>query len=72
VRYYWTAPKVKDAVERLIANLGGVEIPETMLSAYLPEEYKAVRAGVLKAEAEALVRYHIRMAIAPYAAACAD
>ncbi len=71
VRYYWTAPKVKDAVERLIANLAGVEIPETMLSAYLPEEYKAVRAGVLKAEAEALVRYRIRTAIAPYAAACA-
>jgi D-tagatose-1,6-bisphosphate aldolase subunit GatZ/KbaZ len=71
VRYYWTAPKVKDAVERLIANLGAVEIPETMLSAYLPEEYKAVRAGALKAEAKAIVLQRIRTAIAPYAAACA-
>ncbi len=70
VRYYWTAPKVKDAVERMMKNLGGVEIPETMLSAYLPEEYKAVRMGRLKPEVKALVIYRIRTAIAPYAAAC--
>jgi D-tagatose-1,6-bisphosphate aldolase subunit GatZ/KbaZ len=71
VRYYWTNAQVKDAVERLMENLRGVEIPETMLSAYLPEEYKAVRAGRLKADAKAIVIHRIRAAIAPYAEACA-
>lgn len=74
VRYYWTAPAVKDAVDRLVENLQGVEIPETMLSAYLPDEYRAVRAGTLKAEGgakvKALIIHRIRQAIAPYAAAC--
>jgi len=70
VRYYWTVPKVKTAVEKLITNLDGVEIPETMLSAFLPEDYKAVRAGKLKADAKALTIHRIRTAILPYAAAC--
>jgi D-tagatose-1,6-bisphosphate aldolase subunit GatZ/KbaZ len=72
VRYYWTAPAVKDAVERLMENLSRVEIPETMLSAYLPDAYRAVRAGELKPEAKAIVIHRIRAAIAPYAEACAN
>lgn len=70
VRYYWTAPAVKDAVERLIENLRGVEIPETMLSAYLPDAYRAVREGALQPNAKAIVIHRIRAAIAPYAQAC--
>jgi D-tagatose-1,6-bisphosphate aldolase subunit GatZ/KbaZ len=71
VRYYWTAPQVKDAVERLIENLRAVEIPETMLSAYLPDAYRAVRAGELQPDAKSIVIHRIRAAIAPYAEACA-
>ena len=72
VRYYWTAPAVKDAVERLMENLSRVEIPETMLSAYLPDAYRAVRAGELKPEAKTIVIHRIRGVIAPYAEACAN
>lgn len=71
VRYYWTSAQVKDAVERLMGNLRGVEIPETMLSAYLPDAYREVRAGKLQAKAKAIVIDRIRAAIAPYAEACA-
>ena len=70
VRYYWTAPAVKDAVNRLMENLRGVEIPETMLSAYLPDAYRAVREGALKTDAKTIVIHRIRTAIAPYAQAC--
>ena len=70
VRYYWMARPVKDAVERLMENLRDVEIPETMLSAYLPDAYRAMRAGALKPEAKAIMIDRIRAAIAPYAAAC--
>jgi D-tagatose-1,6-bisphosphate aldolase subunit GatZ/KbaZ len=61
---------VKEAVERLMDNLRSMEIPETMLSAYLPDAYRAVREGALKPEAMAIVLDRIRAAIAPYAAAC--
>jgi D-tagatose-1,6-bisphosphate aldolase subunit GatZ/KbaZ len=70
VRYYWTAAPVKDAVQRLMENLRGAEIPETMLSAYLPDAYRAVRAGALRSDAKAIVIHRIRAAIAPYAEAC--
>lgn len=70
VRYYWNEPRVKEAVETLIANLRNVTIPETMLSAYLPDEYHAVRAGELQMAAESIVLYHIRQVLREYAAAC--
>jgi D-tagatose-1,6-bisphosphate aldolase subunit GatZ/KbaZ len=70
IRYYWTNPQVKQSVETLIANLRDRPIPETMLSACLPEEYLAVRAGTLAPDAHALILHSIRRALRPYAAAC--
>jgi D-tagatose-1,6-bisphosphate aldolase subunit GatZ/KbaZ len=69
VRYYWNAPRVKAAVETLLANLGQWTIPETLLSAFLPEQYVAVRAAQLKPEAHSII-LRIRQALQPYAAAC--
>lgn len=71
VRYYWNNPEIQQAVEHLLSNLSRVEIPETMLSAFLPDQYRAVRAGTLKAEAHALIVHRIRQVLLPYAQACA-
>ena len=70
VRYYWNAPPAKEAVEKLLLNLRQVTIPETMLSAYLPEEYLAVRAGTLHSDANSLVIHRIRTVLRAYAEAC--
>jgi len=70
IRYYWGADAARDAVDRLLSNLRGVRVPETLLSAHLPEEYRAVRAGEIADEPEAIVLHAIRRAIAPYAGAC--
>jgi D-tagatose-1,6-bisphosphate aldolase subunit GatZ/KbaZ len=70
VRYYWNAPAAKEAVEKLLLNLRQVAIPETMLSAYLPEEYLAVRAGTLRPDASSLVIHRIRTVLRAYADAC--
>jgi D-tagatose-1,6-bisphosphate aldolase subunit GatZ/KbaZ len=70
VRYYWNAPAAKEAVEKLLLNLRQVTIPETMLSAYLPEEYLAVRAGTLHPDASSLVIHRIRKVLRAYADAC--
>jgi D-tagatose-1,6-bisphosphate aldolase subunit GatZ/KbaZ len=70
VRYYWTAPQVKQAVEKLVSNLRQTPIPETMLSAFLPEQYVAVRAGTLEPEPHAITIHRIRQVLRPYASAC--
>ena len=70
VRYYWATPQAEDAVQTLMRNLREMTIPETMLSAFLPEAYRAVRAGELVSDPLAIVKYRIRSVLQPYAAAC--
>jgi len=70
VRYYWNHPEIRRAVEILLANLGGVTIPETMLSQFLPDQYCAVREGILQADAHSLILHRIRQVLRPYAQAC--
>ncbi len=70
VRYYWHELRVKEAVDVLMANLGSNSIPETLLSCFLPDEYRAMRAGTLKPDAHSLIIHRIREALRPYAAAC--
>jgi D-tagatose-1,6-bisphosphate aldolase subunit GatZ/KbaZ len=70
VRYYWTDPKVRKAVETLLTNIDSTHIPETLLSQYLPEQYAAMRAGTAISRAEELLLHKIRTALAPYADAC--
>jgi D-tagatose-1,6-bisphosphate aldolase subunit GatZ/KbaZ len=70
VRYYWNVPEVRESVEKLMRNLQDRELPETLLSAFLPDQYVAVRAGSLKPNAHALILDRIRQALRPYAQAC--
>jgi D-tagatose-1,6-bisphosphate aldolase subunit GatZ/KbaZ len=70
VRYYWNHPQIQNAVESLLANLCTVAIPETMLSAFLPDQYRAVREGTLQADPQSLIRHRIRQVLRPYAQAC--
>jgi D-tagatose-1,6-bisphosphate aldolase subunit GatZ/KbaZ len=71
IRYYWSEPAVKEAVDRLLRNLGAQPIPETLLSAYLPEQYRRLRVKLPSLLPEALVLDRIRQTLEPYAAACA-
>lgn len=70
IRYYWTDSEIKAAVECLLKNLQSVTIPETLLSAALPQQYHAVRSGVLQPDPHELIIHKIQHVIAPYAAAC--
>jgi D-tagatose-1,6-bisphosphate aldolase subunit GatZ/KbaZ len=70
MRYYWNDPRVQTAVARLMENLGRLKLPETMLSAYLPQQYGRVREGILKNDAEALIVDKVRDVLRVYATAC--
>ncbi|HZL64092.1 MAG TPA: class II D-tagatose-bisphosphate aldolase, non-catalytic subunit [Thermoleophilia bacterium] len=72
IRYYWPQAEVRDAIERLIANLSEHAIPPTLLSQYLPDEARAVRAGTLPAQPspQELIRHKILTVLDGYATAC--
>jgi D-tagatose-1,6-bisphosphate aldolase subunit GatZ/KbaZ len=71
VRYYWQKPEIEATVERLLANLASIEIPETMLSRYLPAQYEHVRSGGMAANAGSIIVDRIRDVLRIYALACA-
>jgi D-tagatose-1,6-bisphosphate aldolase subunit GatZ/KbaZ len=70
VRYYWTEPRVRSAAETLLRNLQGIEIPQTLLSSFLPDQYRAIRQGLLRPCPYELILDRIQQVIRPYAAAC--
>jgi D-tagatose-1,6-bisphosphate aldolase subunit GatZ/KbaZ len=71
IRYYWNDPLVQEAVTRLLQNLEKQPIPETLISAYLPEQYRRLRVVLPSISAEGLVLDRIRQTLEPYAAGCA-
>jgi D-tagatose-1,6-bisphosphate aldolase subunit GatZ/KbaZ len=70
MRYYWNDSRVQAAVARLVENLSRLQLPETMLSAYLPQQYERVREGSLKNKPESLIVDKVRDVLRVYAAAC--
>jgi D-tagatose-1,6-bisphosphate aldolase subunit GatZ/KbaZ len=70
MRYYWPQPAIEAAAAQLIDNLSNVEIPEPLLSQFLPDQYRRLRLGQLSAAPQDLLIDKIRDAIRPYAAAC--
>jgi len=70
LRYYWGDLAVQQATDRLMENLSSISIPETLISAYLPEQYRSIREGSLATKPLAMVLHAIRAALEPYAAAC--
>lgn len=71
-RYYWPEPQLAAAVEKLMANLQARRPPLTLLSQYLPEQYRKVREGELQNEPAQLVQDRIREVSRKYTAACSN
>lgn len=71
IRYYWHFPEVQAAIRKLMANLSKHTISESMLSDYLPEQYRKVRAGLLSKEPLPLVLDKIGDVLKEYSGACA-
>ena len=70
IRYYWAYPDVENAQRHLFSNLAAREIPQPLLSQYLPRQYERVRHGGLESVPEALVLDHVRGTLQDYVLAC--
>jgi len=70
IRYYWNDARVNKAVDVLLANLSAQEIPMPLISQFMPEQYQAIRQGLLHADPKQLVLNKIMQVTAVYAEAC--
>ncbi len=59
IRYYWSDKIVSDSLNRLVRNLTENPVPDTLLSQYLPEEYTAVREGIINGNPEEIILHRI-------------
>jgi D-tagatose-1,6-bisphosphate aldolase subunit GatZ/KbaZ len=69
-RYYWPEASVQKELEILLANLSSTEIPATLISQYLPQQYESVRAEAIAAQPESLIEDRIRQVLNLYSSAC--
>lgn len=70
IRYYWPTPSVEQALNLLIDNLDQTPPPLTLISQYMPVQFKAVMAGELTLNARALIFHKISEVLEQYSAAC--
>ncbi len=69
-RYYWSVPRVRAAVERLIQNLQEHTPPVSLLSQFLPNQAARIRAGELANRPRDLIRSKICEVTSVYSFAC--
>lgn len=70
IRYYWTDPGVVKALQQLLSNLDGNPPPWTLLSQYLPLQYRRLRAGLIPNKPMALIEDYVMGVLEDYSAAC--
>lgn len=69
-RYYWPVKEVENAKEKLFKNLENIEIPLSVLSQYMPQQFYEVCQGKINMKPKELVHSYIRIVAGIYARAC--
>jgi D-tagatose-1,6-bisphosphate aldolase subunit GatZ/KbaZ len=69
-RYYWTDPKVTQAVDRLLTNWHRKEIPMSLASQFLPDLLGDIRKGKIQNSAETVIQKKIGQVLDGYYLAC--
>ncbi len=59
IRYYWTEPEVQESLDCLMTNLGDIEIPLSLLSQYLPDQFRRIRRGELRNKIDEIIENKI-------------
>ncbi len=59
-RYYLPNPRVDASISNLLNNLRNITIPETLLSQYLPVQYRLVKEGLIDNTPESLISSYIQ------------
>lgn len=65
-RYYWDNNSVKESLDLLIRNLKSIKIPLSLISQFLPIQYKMVREGTLEIDPVVFIREAIKSILDEY------
>lgn len=72
IRYYWPEKRVQISLNRLLNNLQSIEIPLSLLSQYLPDQFHRIRTGNLTNEFGSIIQDKITQVLEDYDFACTD
>ncbi len=70
IRYYWTKPRVAQALDKLLSNLMELEIPPVLVSQYMPVQYVHYQQHSLQLSPMDLIQDKVVEVIQPYQFAC--
>ena len=70
IRYYWPTPEVESALTTLLNNIDSTAVPLTLISQYLPNQFDAIMAGKLRANAKEMIFHKIGEVLQKYSNAC--
>lgn len=66
IRYYWTNTTVDESVNKLLQNLEIINIPESLISQFMPNQYQELREGIIKNNPRDFVRSKITKVLDVY------
>ena len=69
IRYYWSNKNVDASVEKMLSNLERVNISESLISQFLPNQYKELREGLIENNPRDFVQSKITEVLAVYQSA---
>jgi len=70
IRYYWLEKRVQLSLNHLLKNLQSVEIPLSLLSQFLPDQFHRIRLGKLDNKPKSIIHDSISRVLQDYNFAC--
>ncbi|QIK69245.1 class II D-tagatose-bisphosphate aldolase, non-catalytic subunit [Erysipelothrix sp. HDW6C] len=65
-RYYLPIPEVQESINTLVENLTATPIPMTMLSQYMPYQYRRIKEGIIKNSPLDLIKDYVKLYLDDY------
>ena len=72
IRYYWPHPRIRQGVEKLIANLSAIPLPLGLISQYLPVQFERLLHNEIVATPQNLINDKIQDVLRAYRYGCAE
>lgn len=70
IRYYWPQSEVSAGLDKLIQNLDDNKPPLTLISQYMPNQYRAIMEGKIERNTKELIFHKISEVLTQYSTAC--
>lgn len=72
IRYYWPHPRIRQSVEKLVANLSATTLPLGLISQYLPVQFERLPMSELTATPHDLILDKIQDVLRAYRYGCSS